>query len=147
MRSFLPMRSPTKASTSLTKSPTIIAGDADPWPPTRRRQMKQSTSVWTAWGRSSTWSCGRPQTAWLHLASPSRSWERMAPRAWGPTRSMTSAFTRGRWGRRLTPRWHCPHAQGWWVWTCTELSCFYDRFNFAARLLVSEMQMWLTKAR
>ena len=83
--------------------------------------VKRSTSSSVAWGRTSTWSWRRPRRAWSHLASPSRSWERTAQRAWGPTTRTTSAFTRGRWGRGSTPRWHCPHARGWWVWTCTKV--------------------------
>lgn len=123
------MRSTTEVFTSLMKSPTTSAGgDADPWPQMHAHQaetaaVKRSTSDWVAWGRSSTWTWGRPQRAWLHLALPSRSWERMAPRAWGPTTRMTSAFTRGHWGQGSTPQWHCPHGWGWWVWMCTESDC------------------------
>lgn len=89
--------------------------------------MKRSTSGSVAWGRTSTWSWRRPRRAWSHLASPSRSWERTAPRAWGPTTRATSAFTRGHWGRGSTPRWHCPHARGWWVWTRTKVGLWEGR--------------------
>lgn len=123
------MRSTTEVFTSLMKFPTTSAGgDADPWLQIHGHQAetaaaKRSISDWVAWGRSSTWTWGRPQRALLHLALPSRSWERMAPRAWGPTTRMTSAFTRDHWGQGSTPLWHCPHAWGWWVWMCTESDC------------------------
>lgn len=123
MRLSLHTRSTTKVFTSPMKLLiTSAEGIADPWPQTRAHQtliaaVKWFTSGWVAWGRTSTWSWGRPHRAWSHLASPSRSWERTAPRAWGPTTRMTSAFTRGHWGRVSTPRWHCLHAWGWWVWS------------------------------
>lgn len=123
MRLYLHMRSTTKALTSLMKLPTTSAkGGADPSLQKQthlslKASAKQSTSDSEAWGRTSTWSWGTPRKAWLHLASPSRSWERMAPRAWGPTIRMTSAFTKGHWGQGSTPLWHYPHAWGWWVKT------------------------------
>lgn len=144
MRLCLHMRWTTKASTSHMKLPTISGEDgADPWTQMKPHQalivtVKRSTSVWVAWGRTSTWSWARRQKPWLHLVSPSRSWERMAPRASGPTTRTTSAFTRGHLGRGSTPQWHCPHAWGWWVWVWAASGC--RRVCMCGYLLISEHQ-------
>lgn len=120
------MKSTTKVRTSLMKLSTTNAEDVGPWlqaHQTPAAAVQRSTSGSGAWVRTSTWSWGRRQRAWWHRVLQSRSWERTAPKAWGPTTRTTTAFTRGRWGQGSTPRWLCLHARGWWVWTRTESGC------------------------